>query len=144
VGNLAAQRDWGFAPDYVEGMLRVARQVSYRAKASNSTSELDAGSNYRDYILASGQLHAVWELVDRAFELAGLPLEWKRKAADAADWSARLAATGADAVVVDRRLIRPSDPIAISANPARAREELGWEPRPGLDVFLTDMLGDQS
>jgi GDPmannose 4,6-dehydratase len=43
-------------------------------------------------------------------------------------------------VVVDPTFIRPADPRAIAADPTRARTELGWEPRVGLDVFLEDML----
>jgi GDPmannose 4,6-dehydratase len=140
VGNLAAKRDWGFAPDYVDGMIRICRQIDYRAEISGAVSVSNAGSDYRDYVLASGQLHAVWELVDRAFELAGLRLEWDRTSSDPANWSAHLRDGGAHAVVVDPRLIRPSDPTAIGANPARARHELGWEARSGLDPFLKDML----
>ncbi len=44
------------------------------------------------------------------------------------------------AVVVDPAFIRPADPKAIAANPARIVAELGWQPRPGLDLFLEDML----
>ena len=140
VGNLAARRDWGYAPDYVDGMIRICRQIMARSTVSGSQPEADVGSNYRDYVLASGQPHAVWQLVDRAFELAGLPLDWDRGSPDPAAWSARLQQTGDPAVVVDPSLIRPADPTAIGANPRKALEELGWEAQPGLDVFLRDML----
>jgi GDPmannose 4,6-dehydratase len=140
LGNLAAQRDWGFAPDYVDGMVRIVRQIQVRAELSGRPAEPDIGSSYRDYVLGSGRLHSVWELVDRAFALADLPLEWDRTSPDPADWSASFRGTGAVAVVVDRGLIRPSDPAAIRADPTRARIELGWEPQPGLDRFLQDML----
>ncbi len=43
-------------------------------------------------------------------------------------------------MVVDPALIRPSDPIAIAADPRRIEAELGWQPKPGLDRFLEDML----
>lgn len=142
VGNLVAQRDWGFAPDYVEGMIRICRQIRVRAQVSGTAPEPDTGSSYRDYVLSSGQLHAVWELVDRAFALGGFPLVWDRSSADPTVWSAHVEATGALAVVVDPRLIRPSDPVAIGADSAKAREELDWRPRPGLDLFLQDMLAD--
>ncbi|MEO8437417.1 MAG: GDP-mannose 4,6-dehydratase [Chloroflexota bacterium] len=141
VGNLAAQRDWGFAPDYVEGMVRILRQIEVRATTSGRPVEPDLGSNYRDYVLGSGRLHAVWELVDRAFALAGLSLTWDRADPDSANWSAVFDATGATAVVVDPQLMRPTDPAVIRADPSRAQRELGWTPRPGLDRFLRDMLG---
>jgi GDPmannose 4,6-dehydratase len=140
VGNLAAQRDWGFAPDYVDGIVRVTRQISYRAQTSGEPAEPDVGSNYRDYVLGSGRLHAVWELIDRAFALGGLPLEWDRSDPEPARWSARLLSTGSPVVLVDLNLMRPSDPAAIGADPTLARGELGWQPTAGLDRFLVDML----
>lgn len=139
VGNLAAQRDWGFAPDYVDGIIRIARQISVRAETSGQTPDDDSGANYRDYVLGSGQLYAVWELIDRAYALAGLDLEWDRSG-DPASWTARLGRTGTVAIQVDSRFLRPSDPLAIRADPSRAHRELGWTPRPGIDRFLLDML----
>jgi GDPmannose 4,6-dehydratase len=141
MGNLAARRDWGFAPDYVDGIISIARQIAVRRGRGEPTLE-DVASSYRDYILATGQLHAVWELVDRAFALAGMRLEWEIDSPDITSWRVRFAETGAIAVEVDPEFLRPSDPPAISADPSRARRELGWEPRIGLDVFLQDMLTD--
>ncbi|MEP7082644.1 MAG: GDP-mannose 4,6-dehydratase [Chloroflexota bacterium] len=140
VGNLAAQRDWGFAPDYVDGMVRVARQIEVRAKTLEHPPDADVGASYRDYVLGSGELHAVWQLVDRAFTLAELELDWDRSSPDPGKWSATFRAAGTSAVVVDPALIRPTDPAAIRADARRAREELGWRPRTGLDCFLRDML----
>lgn len=140
VGNLAAQRDWGFAPDYVDGIVRVARQIATRAETLGRPAEEDIGSNYRDYVLGSGQLHAVWELIDRAFALAELDLDWDRRSEEPTRWTARIRRTEAAAIRVDPALIRPSDPLAILADPTRARRELGWTPRPGIDTFLLDML----
>lgn len=140
VGNLSAKRDWGFAPDYVDGIVRIGRQIVVRAQTSGTSPEIDSGANYRNYVLGSGQLHAVWELIDRAFELAELALDWDRQAEDPARWVAHIRRTGSVAIVVDPDLIRPADPQAILANAGRARLELGWAPQPGLDAFLLDML----
>lgn len=140
VGNLSAQRDWGFAPDYVDGIVRIARQIAVRAETLGRAPEQDVGSNYHDYVLGSGELHSVWELVDRAFALADIELEWDRSAEDPTGWTARIRRTGTIAIMVDPRLMRPADPRAILANPARARRDLGWAPRPGIDRFLVDML----
>jgi GDPmannose 4,6-dehydratase len=140
VGNLAAQRDWGFAPEYVEGMIRICRQIRVRAEVSGTALEPDTGSSYRDYVLSSGRMHAVWELVDRAFALRGFALLWDRNSPDPTAWSAHVESSGALAVVVDPRLIRPSDPLAIGADSTKARQELGWQPTTGLDHFLVDML----
>jgi GDPmannose 4,6-dehydratase len=103
----------------------------------------DEAAAYRDYVLGTGRLHAVWELADRAFRLAGFELEWNLDGDDPLAWSARFAASGAVAVVVDPTFIRPSDPKAIAADPRRVEGELGWIPQPGLDRFLADMLSDE-
>jgi GDPmannose 4,6-dehydratase len=69
VGNLKVRRNWGFAPDYVEGMQLVLRQTAVRGVN-------DVASEYRDYVLGTGQLHAVWELIDTAYGLVGMQLSW--------------------------------------------------------------------
>jgi GDPmannose 4,6-dehydratase len=133
IGNLKAQRDWGFAPDYVDGMLAILRQTAVRGVA-------DEASEYRDYVLGTGSLHSVWQLVDRAFALAGYELEWNLEGDDPMGWSASFATDGETAVTVDAEYLRPADPVAIAADPSRIATELGWRPRIGLDVFLEDML----
>jgi GDPmannose 4,6-dehydratase len=143
VGNLAVRREWGFAPDYVDGIVRVCRQVDVRAEVSGKPRDADVGSNYRDYVLGSGRQHAVWELIDRAFELGGRPLVWDRSSADPAAWTARLANSGMLAVVVDPAFVRHADPPTIGTDPSRARDELAWRPRADLDAFLTDMLSPE-
>jgi GDPmannose 4,6-dehydratase len=135
LGNLKVQRDWGFAPDYVDGMVAILRQASLRG-------DPERADLYRDYLIGTGRLHTVWELVDRAFSLAGFELAWKLEDPSPLRWSASFAGTGDPAIVVDPGLIRPSDPQAIAADPSRIAAELGWEPRPGLDLFLEDMLRD--
>jgi GDPmannose 4,6-dehydratase len=141
MGNMAAKRDWGFAPDYVDGMRRIIGQVDVRATLRSEAPDEDRGANYRDYVLGTGQLHAVWELVDRAFELAEFPLDWDL-GGDPAGWSACFRGTSRVAVTVDKAFIRPVDPPAIRADASRAMTELGWTPRRGLDPFLREMLGD--
>jgi GDPmannose 4,6-dehydratase len=133
VGNLQAQRDWGFAPNYVDGMIAILRQAETRGIA-------DRGRLYSDYVLGTGELHHVWELVDRAFALAGYELAWSLEGDEPTAWSAAFADTGEPAVAVDPAFLRPADPAAIAANPARIIRELGWQPVRGLDAFLADML----
>ncbi len=59
LGNLDAKRDWGFAPEYVEGMWRIL--------------QLGEGD---DFVLATGEAHTVREFVEAAFAHANL--DWKQ------------------------------------------------------------------
>jgi len=59
LGNLDAQRDWGFSGDYVRAMWLMLQQ-----------------SQPDDYVIATGESHSVRELVELAFERVNL--EWKR------------------------------------------------------------------
>jgi GDPmannose 4,6-dehydratase len=56
MGNLDAERDWGFAGDYVEGMYLMMQQ-----------------EKPDDYVLATGQSHSVKELIELAFKVAEIP-----------------------------------------------------------------------
>jgi len=55
LGNLESQRDWGFAPDYVQGMWSMLQQ-----------------DKPDDYVLATGRTHSVGRFVELAFESVGL------------------------------------------------------------------------
>jgi len=59
LGNLDAKRDWGYAPEYVEGAWRIL--------------QLDEGD---DFVLATGETHTVSEFVEAAF--AHADLDWKQ------------------------------------------------------------------
>jgi len=58
LGNLDAKRDWGYAPEYVEGMWRMMQQ--------------DAPD---DYVLATGETHTIKEFLEVAFGYLGLRWE---------------------------------------------------------------------
>jgi GDP-D-mannose dehydratase len=139
MGNLKAERDWGFAPDYVEGMCRILRQIEVRAAQTGEPQD-DVGANYRDYVLATGETHAVWELVDSAFTIGGFDLDWDLESDNPALWRSYFRSTRTPAVVVDPDLLRSAEPLIIKVDPSRARAELGWSPRKGLEVFLGDMF----
>jgi GDPmannose 4,6-dehydratase len=140
VGNLKVQRDWGFAPDYVEGMSRILRQIECRAEVKGESVESDEGHNYRDYVLATGTTHAVWELIDCAFTIADFALDWDLEGPDPAAWKAVFRSNGMPAVVVNSKFLRAAEPLVIGVDPGRAQRELGWAPRQGLEVFLKDMF----
>lgn len=55
LGDLSARRDWGWAPDYVDALLRIAQY-----------------ENADDFVIATGESHSVQEFVDAAFRAAGI------------------------------------------------------------------------
>lgn len=59
LGNLEARRDWGWAPDYVDALVRAAR-----------------ATRPADYVVATGQAHSVREFVAAAFARAGVE-DWE-------------------------------------------------------------------
>ena len=140
VGNLRIRRDWGFAPEYVDGMCKILRQIKTRAELTGQPPESDEGANYRDYLLATGKTHAVWELIDCAFTIGGFDLEWNLEGNDPAAWGGYFRSTKTLAVVVAPDLLRTAEPLVIHVDPGRARKELGWAPSQGLEVFLRDIF----
>ena len=104
LGNLDAQRDWGFAGDYVEMMWMMLQQ-----------------KRPDDYIVATGETHAVREFCEKAF--AKLDLDYN------------------DFVEIDPRYFRPAEVDLLLGDPAKAKKQLGWEPRISFDQ-LVDMMVD--
>jgi GDP-D-mannose dehydratase len=120
-------------------MCRILRQISIRNDLSGGKPERDEGGNYRDYILATGRTHAVWELIECAFGIAGIDLNWNLEGDDSATWRADFRSTATPAVVVDQDLLRDAEPQTVQVDPSRARKELHWAHRGGLELFLRDM-----
>jgi len=109
LGNLNAKRDWGFAPEYTEGMWRILQQ-----------DEPD------DYVLATNETHTVREFVQLAFEHVGMPLEFRGEGEKEVGIDPK---TGKVIVSVDPRYYRPTEVDLLIGNPAKATAKLGWKPK---------------
>lgn len=120
LGNLAAQRDWGFAGDYVEGMWRIV--------------QADVAA---DYVLATGEIHTVREFCQCAFARVGIHLEFR---GDGVDEVAIDTATGREVVAVDPRYFRPTEVQLLIGDSTKAREQLGWVPRVGFSELVAMMV----
>lgn len=121
LGNLDAQRDWGYAGDFVEGMWAILQQ-----------------EQPDDYVLATGEMHSVREFVDRAFTRVGRRIVWKGKGVDEVG---QCAETGAELVRVDPQYFRPTEVEQLLGDASKARAKLGWEPRTKF-AELVDMMID--
>jgi GDPmannose 4,6-dehydratase len=109
LGNLHAKRDWGYAPEYVEGMWRTLQPETAA-----------------DYVLATGETHTVREFATVAFATLGIQLEWRGEGAEEAGYDA---ATGARRVAIDPVFYRPTEVDLLLGDPTLAKERLGWEPK---------------
>jgi GDPmannose 4,6-dehydratase len=120
LGNLDAERDWGHARDYVEGMWRIVGQ-----------DEPD------DYVLATGECHSVREFVERAFGHIGRRLEWRGEGA------AEIAVdteSNATLVEIDPRYYRPTEVPHLLGDPSKAKAKLGWSHKTSFDELVREMV----
>jgi GDPmannose 4,6-dehydratase len=120
LGNLDAQRDWGHARDYAEGMWRILQQP--------------AGD---DFVLATGETHTVRRFADLAFAEIGIALEWQGQGVEE---TGRCRATGRTLVRVDPRYFRPTEVDLLIGNPAKATRLLGWRHTVGLAEMVAEMV----
>ena len=109
LGNLNAQRDWGYAPEYVEGMWRMLQQ-----------DEPD------DYVLATGETHTVREFVDFSFNSLDMELEWVGQAENEKGIEK---STGKTLVMINPTYYRPTEVDLLLGDASKAKSELGWEPK---------------
>lgn len=106
LGNLSAERDWGFAGDYVDGMWRMLQQ--------------DAPG---DYVLATGRMSTVRDFVRWSAAAMGLELVFEGTGLDEVGRDIR---TGEVVVRVNPRYFRPAEVEALVGDATKARERLGW------------------
>jgi GDPmannose 4,6-dehydratase len=102
LGDTSTRRDWGHARDYVRAMWLILQQA-----------EPD------DFVIASGALHSVQEVVETAF--ASLQLDWRNYLRQ------------------DARLLRPTEPLGLVGNPAKARARLGWGSPTTFQALIQEM-----
>ncbi|AFZ60106.1 GDP-mannose 4,6-dehydratase [Anabaena cylindrica FACHB-243] len=103
MGNLDAKRDWGFAGDHVEAMWRML-QVD----------------EPEEYVIGTGKLHSVRELIATAFDCVGL--DWQKY------------------VVINSNLLRADEHFQLVANPNKAKNNLAWEPKVSFEQLLERMV----
>ncbi len=120
LGNMDAKRDWGFARDYVQGMILM----------------LDADEP-DDYVLATNRTETVRDFVRMAFRSAGIEVDFSGEADNEFGIDQ---ATGKTVVRVNPRFYRPAEVDLLVGDPGKAREKLGWEPRTRLEDLCSLMV----
>lgn len=120
LGNLDAQRDWGHAREYVEGMWLMLQQ-----------------DKPDDYVLATGRTTTVKQFVEWAFEHVGIKIEWRGHAIDEKGYDA---VTGKCLVEVDPRYFRPTEVDLLLGDPSKARMQLGWKHKTSVQDLAVEMV----
>ncbi|MFM8779705.1 MAG: GDP-mannose 4,6-dehydratase, partial [Acidimicrobiaceae bacterium] len=104
LGNLEAKRDWGYAGDYVEAMWLMLQQP----KAD-------------DFVVATGVTHSIEQLLEVAFNAAGL-IDWRQY------------------VRQDQRFFRPAEVDLLIGDATKAKTKLGWQPKVGFNELIEMMV----
>lgn len=119
MGNLDAQRDWGFAKDYVDIMWMMLQQ-----------------DQPDDYVVATGEMHSVREFIEKSFTHVGRSIEWKGEGKQeyAIDTT-----TGKTVVRIDPKYYRPCEVEQLLGDPAKAKHQLGWEPKVKFEELVQIM-----
>jgi GDPmannose 4,6-dehydratase len=148
LGNLDAKRDWGYAPEFCEGMWRILQHD----KAD-------------DFVLATGETHTVREFTERTFNEIGIELDWKGseenetglvkninydKAKTLIDYKLNSESyrfefsnkikKGDVVVGVDPNYYRPTEVEMLIGNPAKAEKELGWKAKTKFEDLVRLMI----
>jgi GDPmannose 4,6-dehydratase len=120
LGNLDAQRDWGHAREYVEGMHAIINHH-----------EGD------DFVLATGRTESVRRFVELAFSELNTEVVWQGNGADEIGLDAK---TGRVLVEIDPAYFRPTETDLLIGDPAKAKEKLGWETKITLEELVSEMV----
>lgn len=120
LGNLDAKRDWGYAPEYCEGMWRMLQH-----------------SKAEDFVLATGETHTVREFAELSFKLLGVDIEWKgqhenEKGVDKA--------TNKVVIEIDPKYYRPTEVDLLIGDATKAKTLLGWEPKTKFEDLVSIMV----
>jgi len=120
LGNLNAKRDWGYAPEYVEGMWRMLQQ--------------DIPD---DYVMATGENHTIREFVELAFKELDMEIEWQGKGEEEVGIDAK---TGSKIIRIDKKYYRPTEVEQLLGDATKAKDKLGWEPKTSLEELVKIMV----
>jgi GDPmannose 4,6-dehydratase len=120
IGNLDAKRDWGYAPEYVEGMWRMLQQETPG-----------------DFVLATGKTHSIREFASLAFGELDMELEW---VGEGIEEQGIVKKSGQAVIVVDEKYFRPTEVDLLVGDASKAKETLGWEAKTKLPELTKLMV----
>lgn len=129
MGNLGAQRDWGYAKDYVEAMWLILQQ-----------------EKPEDFVIATGVTTTVREFIRMAFSEIGVEITFTGEGVNEKGIIKTVTAPdsplkpGQEVVAVDPRYFRPTEVDLLIGNPAKAQTLLSWKPKYDLPMLVKEMV----
>jgi GDPmannose 4,6-dehydratase len=120
LGNIHSKRDWGYAPEYVEGMWRMLQ-----------TEQPD------DFVLATNETHTVKEFIEEAFNVFGEEVIWK---GEGVNEKGTLRSSGKVVVIIDPKYYRPTEVDILVGDYSKAKDLLGWEPKTKFKELVKIMV----
>lgn len=119
LGNLNAQRDWGYAGDYVEGMYQMLQ-----------------AERPDDYVLATGRTERVRNFVEMACRVVDINIQWHGQGENESGIDVK---TGKTIVKVNPKFYRPAEVDLLMGDFAKAQRQLGWSPKTTLEQICAQM-----
>jgi len=126
IGNLEAKRDWGYTPEYVEGMWKMLQH-----------SEPD------DFVLATGETHSVRELIEEVCKQLNLNLEWYGKGKSEIGICTNLGISRKTIVKVNPIYFRPNEINSLLGDPSKAKKLLNWEAKIKFKELIEIMIKNE-
>lgn len=120
IGNLASQRDWGHARDFVEAMWLILQQ-----------------DQADDYVIATGKQYSVRQFIEAAGGELGFDIEWKGSGIDEVGIDRN---SGKKIVAVDPRYFRPTEVETLLGDSSKAKRILGWEATTPFSDLVKEMV----
>ena len=120
LGNLDAKRDWGYAPEYVEGMWRMLQQ-----------------DQPDDYVMATGENHSIREFAEVAFKELDIEIEWQGTGENEMGVDSK---TGRKFIGIDKKYYRPTEVEQLLGDAKKAKEELSWQPKTSFGDLVKIMV----
>ena len=120
LGNLNAERDWGFAGDYVEAMWLMLQK-----------------DKPDDYVIATGETHSVRDFVQVAANSIDIDIEWNNEGDNEVGICKK---TGNTIISVDKQYTRPSETDHLLGDASKAKENLGWKPSVNFQSLVNMMV----
>ena len=119
LGNMDAQRDWGFAKEYVNGMWLMLQQ-----------------EQADDYVLATGKTSSVRAFVEVVASVLGMDLYWEGEDISEVGVERK---SGKVIVSISKEFFRPAEVEFLLGNPSKAKQKLNWQTAVEMDELAKIM-----